>query len=148
MFDSNIFDRLPEIIPKIKNSAEKQYEYYITTVQIEELCKIPDDKMETRIRNIITLTELRAKLVPTSISVLGKARLGYARLGYGEVYNKILNGHKNNIEDAIIADTAVYEGCTLVTEDKDLYNRMQKNGYEVMYFSEFMDSINFSGIGD
>lgn len=141
MFDSNIFDRLPKIIDKIKDSAEKQYEYYITTIQVEELCKIPDEKMETRVRNIIMLADLRPKLVPTSLFVLGRARLGYAKLGYGEVYNKILNNNKSNIEDAIIADTAVSEGCTLVTEDKDLYDRMLKNGYNVMYFSQFMDTI-------
>ena len=37
------------------------------------------------------LADLRAHLVPTSVSVLGEARLGYTRLGDGSVYNKILN---------------------------------------------------------
>lgn len=63
------------------------------------------------------LADLRAHLVPTSVSVLGEARLGYTRLGDGSVYHKILNDSKNNISDAIITDTAVKEGCILITED-------------------------------
>lgn len=142
MFDSNIFDRLPQIIEKIKNSAETQYEYYITTIQVEELCEIPDHKKEIRVRNILSLAELRAKLVPISVFILnGRARLGYARLGSGQVYYKILNNNKSNTDDAVIADTAVTEGCTLITEDKDLYSRMAKHGYNVMYLSDFIATI-------
>lgn len=142
MFDSNVFDQLPGIIHKIKSSAETQYEYYITTIQVEELCEIPDNKKDIRVRNILMLAELRAKLVPISLFILnGRARLGYARLGSGVVYNKILNNNRSNTDDAVIADTAVFEGCMLVTEDKELYNRMTKNGYEVMYLSEFISTI-------
>mgnify|MGYP000925810503 CR=1 FL=1 len=142
MFDSNVFDKLPNIINKIKDSSEKQYEYYITTIQVEELCEIPDSKKNIRVNNILMLADLRAKLVPISVFILnGRARLGYARLGNGEIYKKILNENKSNIDDAIIADTCVFEGCTLVTEDKDLYSRMSRNGFEVIYFTDFMNSI-------
>jgi len=142
MFDSNVFDKLPEIINKLKKTSEQQYEYYITTIQVEELCEIPDEKIETRKTNILMLADLRAKLVPISVFVLGKARLGYARLGAGEVYKKVLNENSSNTNDAIIADTAVCEGCTLITEDKDLYERMRKNGYAVMYLYEFLRTID------
>lgn len=141
MFDSNVFDKLPKIIEKIKNSAENQYEYYITTVQVEELCKIPDSKKETRVANILMLADLRPKLVPISVFVLGRARLGYARLGEGLVYNKILKDNGSNKNDAIIADTCVNEGCILITEDKELHDRMIVNGYSVMYLDEFIKTI-------
>jgi predicted nucleic acid-binding protein len=141
MFDSNVFDKLSRIIGKIKDSAEKQYEYYITVTQVEELCKIPDSKMEKRIHNMIMLADLRPKLVPISAFVLGKARLGYARLGSGQAYYKILNDKHSNINDAIIADTSVFEGCTLITEDKDLFTRMTNHGYDVMYLDEFINTI-------
>jgi len=142
MFDSNVFDKLPEFIGRVQNSAGSQYEYYITSIQVEELCEIPDDKQDIRKTNILMLVELRAKLVPISVFILnGRARLGYARLGNGEVYRKILNDKKTNIDDAVIADTAVYEGCTLVTQDKDLYKKMKNNNYDVMYLEEFLDSL-------
>lgn len=72
MFDSNIFNKLPRFIKKIKES-KKEYSYYISTIQIQELAKIKDNKEEQRISNIIMLADLRAHLVPTSVSVLGEA---------------------------------------------------------------------------
>jgi len=143
MFDTNVFDKLPKIIEKIKKSAEVQYEYYITTIQIEELCEIPDTKKDIRVKNILMLAELRAKLVPISLLILnGRARLGYVRLGSGEVYRKIVKSNGSNTDDAVIADTAVSEGCTLITEDKALYTRMKNNGYDVMYLDDFINTID------
>lgn len=145
MFDSNVFDQLPSIIDRVKKSAERQYEYYITTIQVEELCEIPDSKEDLRIRNVLMLADLRAKMVPLSVCVLnGRARLGYARLGSGDVYHKILNANASNIDDAAIADTAVSEGCVLVTDDQDLHSRMARNGYEALYLLEFLDTIEGS----
>jgi len=141
MFDSNVFDKLSEFIQVIKESENTKYEYFITNIQVEELAVIPDIKKETRIRNILMLTDLRAKLVPVSVMVLGKARLGYTRLGMGEVYHTILNEKKSNSNDAIIADTSVHEGCILITEDKDLYQRMKNNNYEVMHLQDFLSSM-------
>ena len=140
MFDTNVFDKLPEFIDLIRDSTT-QYEYFVTTIQIDELCEIPDHKIDIRKRNFLMLADLRAKLVPLSVFVLGWARLGYARLGEGEVFNKILNKNKSNVEDAAIADTAVYEGCTLITNDDDLYERMDKNGYDVMKFDDFIKTL-------
>ncbi|WP_339322140.1 hypothetical protein [Paenibacillus sp. FSL W8-0194] len=143
MFDSNVFDKLPEFIDKVKNSSRKQFEYYITSIQVEELCEIPDAKQDIRKTNILMLVDLRATLVPISLFILnGRARFGYARLGEGEVYRKILNDSKNNIDDAVIADTAVFEGCTLITQDKDLYKRMKNNSYDVMYLEDFLETID------
>lgn len=141
MFDTNVFDKLPEFIELIRDS-EIQYEYYITTIQIDELCEIPDCKMDIRKNNFLMLADLRAHLVPLSVFILnGRARLGYTRLGEGEVYKKILNKNKSNIEDAVIADTAVYERCTLITNDDDLYKRMEKNGYDAMKFDDFIKTL-------
>ena len=145
MFDSNVFDRLPRIIDRIKKSAGTQYEYYVTTIQVQELCEIPDWKKGVRITNVLMLADLRARLVPLSVFILnGKARLGYSRLGSGAVYRKILNSCHSNIDDAAIADTAVFEGCILVTEDKDLHRRMSEHGYEVMHLADFLEALGNS----
>jgi predicted nucleic acid-binding protein len=141
MFDTNAFDRLPEVIGLIRESA-KPYEYYITTIQIDELCEIPDSKLSIRKRNILMLADLRAHLVPLSVFILnGRVHLGYARLGNGKVYREILNKNKSNIEDAAIADTAVYEGCILITNDDDLYCRVVKHGYQAMKFDDFIKTL-------
>lgn len=43
MFDSNIFDRLDEIDVQLKGSHDR-FEYFITSIQVEELSEIPDEK--------------------------------------------------------------------------------------------------------
>ena len=140
MFDTNVFDMLRQHIELISKSTT-EYEYYVTTIQIDELCEIPDDKIEKRKQNFLMLAHLRARLVPLSVFLLGRAHLGYARLGKNEVYEKIINENHSNADDAAIADTAVSEGCTLVTNDNDLYSRMKRNGYNVMKFSELINTL-------
>ena len=140
MFDSNVFDKLPFFISKIKES-NSDFSYYITSIQVEELCEIPDSKKEIRKTNILMLADLRAKLIPTTITVLGISRFGYTCLGEGKVYNLILNKNHSNVKDAIIADTSVGEDCTLVTEDTDFYNKMKSNGYKVLKFNDFLQMI-------
>ena len=141
MFDTHIFDKLPNVIEKVKKSIDIKYEVYVTSLQVEELCNIPDLKKEKRCCCMIMLADLRAKLVPTSVFLLGKGRLGYARLGVGEVYNKILNKSRNNINDALIADTAVFEKCILITDDKKLYQKMMNHSYPVMNFLTFIETL-------
>ena len=141
MFDTHVFDKLPKVIEKVKEKININFELYVTSLQVEEISNIPDSKKEKRCRNMIMLTDLRAKLVPTSVFILGKSRLNYGRLGTGEVYKKILNISRNNVNDAVIADTSVFEECILVTDDKELFNKMKKNGYQVLDFETFMKSI-------
>jgi len=149
MFDTNIYDNIVDQIHEINKTTDR-IDYYITAIQIEEICKIPDSKEnieETRTRNFLRLVILRAKIVPTSIFILGYSRFDYACWSTPEavqIYNKFVNPSGNNIKDAIIATTAVCEGCILVTEDKLLYNKMKVNNYEVMNLNEFKKFININ----
>ncbi|TLG79739.1 PIN domain-containing protein [Vagococcus zengguangii] len=140
MFDSNIFDRLDEIDSQLKGS-EEEFDYYITSIQVQELSEIPDTKKEVRTMNLLRLAKLRAKLISTSVAVYGYSRYNMARMGDGIVYNQMLNDSKNNIKDAIIADTAVNEMCTLVTEDDELYKKMTRHNYSVLKMEEFLDLV-------
>lgn len=102
-------------------------------------------KKATRIINMIRLASLRAKLIPTSVVISNYSRLDMARMGNGIVYNQMLNESKNNIKDAIIADTAVTESCTLITEDVELYKKMKRHSYSVMNITEFLTLLqNFN----
>lgn len=141
MFDTNIFDRLSEFYEELKASTD-HYEYYVTTVQVEELCEIPDSKIEIRKKNILRLADLRAKLVPISLIILnGRAKFDFAKFGDGEVYKNVLNENKSNTDDAIIADTSVSEGCVLITEDKKLYQKMKEKNYNVLNLEEFLNDL-------
>lgn len=144
MFDTNVFS---DLIYKKKTLIEisKKYSIYVTTIQLEEIAEIPDSNIEKRKQNLFVLATARVTFVPISVFVLGKARLDLARLGNGEVYNKILNKTKTNVNDAIIADTSVFEACTLVTSDIKLYNKMKRNGYDVITAEELFNSIDKVG---
>jgi rRNA-processing protein FCF1 len=142
MFDTNIFDKLGDVISVIEGTVDKgTYEYLVTTTQIEELCNISDSKIEIRKQNFLRLAKLHAKLVSTSVSILGDAVLGSTILGVGEVYDNTLKESGENIHDSIIADTAIDNGCTLITTDKNLYNKMKSQECSVMTLKEFIDSI-------
>jgi len=136
MFDSCSFDKIIEYgdKEKLENSLEKDYEYFITSIQIEEICRIPDE--EKRISIMLHISSMRPKIISTHSFVLGYARLGYARFGDSILYKQLLNSNKSNVKDAIIAETAIKEDCTLVTEDKDFIKIMKKNDYETISYIE------------
>lgn len=140
MFDSNIFDVLPNYITKLKQLT-KEYEFFITTIQTDEIADISDDKKRKRRQNFLMLADLRPKVVSLSLGIWDLARFDYMHLGPAQVYYKLLNPSGNNKHDAAIADTAVREGCTLVTNDMKLYRKMKKYGYSVLTFEEFLGDI-------
>lgn len=48
MFDSNSFDKMHTSGELVKIAASERYEYYITSIQIEEIGNMPDEKKEKR----------------------------------------------------------------------------------------------------
>ena len=125
MLDTNIFDKIPDFIDEMKDSIRKGYEYYITVVQVEGLSKIPESKEGKRFKSEEILSDLEVEVLPSSSIFHGES-------------GRVLN----SIDDSIIAATSVYEGCTLVTEDKELYRYMKEDNLEVMYFDEFLLGIS------
>lgn len=121
MFDTNAFSNLMSVKTDWKSFFSKHkndFEFLITSIQVEELASIKDEQREKRIRHLLCLCELNAKLVP-NIAVLGHMRLGYSVLASeNSIYQQLLNENKSNACDALIGDAAYREGCTLVTSDK------------------------------
>ena len=141
MFDSNAIDRLSTINLGDLGNIEN-YEFYVPVTLLEELASMPDEKKELRILNLITYAVLRPIMVISSVSIFDHSRFDLCRFGEGEVYSKILNGSGSNINDAIIADTSVTEGCTLVTNDVRLFKKMRSNDYSAMLFDDFIKEIS------
>src|SRR5215218_6101247 len=117
MVDSMIFDSLvaggdtaEAVLGAIRDGRLK---LRTTHVQEDQLAAILDEAKRSAIAAI------PREVVPSSVFVLGVSRLGEARLGAGDDYEAIRRGSKD-IEDAIIAATAVSEADVLVTEDKRL----------------------------
>ena len=88
-------------------------------------------------------------MVPTT-AIVGYSRVGTCALADKErsITVSDVNHHihvkqngKDNITDSMIAETALREGCILVTEDKDLYSAMKTLKRDVLNWDEFVDHI-------
>ncbi len=149
MFDSNTFTHFIEAQLDQDSFFEKsreKYEYYVSAVQAEELAKIGDDKKEKRIKHILCLCQMRAKLVHP-LAVLGYARLGFCVLAdeYDNTYESLLNENRSNVADAMIGEVAKREGCILITDDKRFIKKLHTNEIQSMTLQEFLDSVNNDG---
>lgn len=53
-----------------------------------------------------------------------------------------MNADKTNVNDALIGETAATEGYALVTNDKQLHNKLLKYDIKVMTFEKFIAEKN------
>lgn len=95
-----------------------------------------DYRKKLGIKNLLLLARLEAKFILDSVTVADYSRVDNCTLGDGIVYDQILNENKSNIRDAILADTAVNNGLTLLTNDVRLYDKMKKYSYNVLNVNE------------
>ena len=145
MFDTNIFNHILDGGGELAQFVGKA-RFFATEVQFDELIETGD---ETRRTSLIGVFEkVPQETVPTESFVLDKSKFGGARLGEGEVYEKLkdeldrLNkGKPNNIEDTLIAETAIKNNFTLVTDDGDLSQVAEQNGGSCMTLKEFLIAI-------
>lgn len=72
---------------------------------------------------------------------MGVSRWDARKNGNGKAYNLILNENFSNIRDSIIADTAVTNGLTLITNDKDLLNKMKNGNFNAISFDKILSQI-------
>lgn len=126
----------------IEKSKKHCINYYITHIQSNELINIPDEKKEIRQNLILILTKLSPELIPTESFILGKSKLGFAKLSDENYYEKLLNESKNNVNDAIIGDTALKNNLIQVSNNKRLRNKILSFNGRVMTITEFGEYLN------
>lgn len=141
MFDTNAFDKLIKNDLWEKIISTEKYEYYITSIQIEELASIPDEKKEQRILNFLALCAMKVRLLYVP-AVFGYARFGFSVLtDINDIYSKLLNCTKSNVKDAMIGSTAKRENCCVVTDDKKFIKKLNENLVDTMKFDDFVNSL-------
>jgi predicted nucleic acid-binding protein len=89
--------------------------------------------------------------IPTESFVLGHSRIGMAKLSNDNLYSEIRDSldkkkkKPNNVQDALIAETAIKNNLILVTDDKTL-REVAKSYYEnVISFDEFISGAGNLG---
>lgn len=141
LLDNNAIDQIANNIDFIK--AHKEISFYICREIAEEVSRKSDTY--NPLTNIISLFKIAPSYLPNSVFVLGHSLLDgesqFCDKNTASVYENILKETKSNIPDAIIAATAVSNGCTLITYDSELYKKMKKYGYSVITFEELRDLV-------
>ncbi len=141
LLDNNAIDKIVNNIDFIK--LHKEISFYICREIAEEVSRKSDTYKP--LKNIITLFKIAPTYLPNSVFVLAHSLLdGESQLcdkNTALVYENILKETKSNIPDAIIAATAVSNGCTLITYDDELYKKMKKHGCSVITFEELRDLV-------
>lgn len=162
MFDTNIFRHILDnsinvSILKIKGDC------YVTHIQLDELAATRDENLKNKLlkifEQVVTSEVLTESMVwdvskwnkgkwsgdhvPTESFVLGVSRLNQSKLGNGGIYDQIkdeletLRSKKNNIQDSLIAETAMKNGYILVTDDKNLLTVINKIGGAAVTLQDF-----------
>ncbi len=142
MFDTNAFDRIQSSAEDLERIvANDENEYFITSIQIEEISNIPDARKEQRAKNLLVLCKIRAQLVYVP-AVLGHARLGWCVISSeDDIYNDLLKSTRSNVNDAMIGSTAKREQCTIVTDDVDFANRLRKHNVLTLTYEAFIRDL-------
>ena len=136
MFDTNAFDKVQENNSEIRKKTDK-YDYYITAIQIQEILAIPENKKDIRDQNLFNIIELRPTLVPTPFTW---DYFDFSQFSFSvePAYWKVLKDAKSNRNDALIAATAIQEGCILVTNDTELLRKMKMLDKSAITFDTFI----------
>ena len=166
VFDTCVYDKKlckhKHFIDLCKQSIDIGYQYFISDIQYREMAGIQDRTGDyssncTPSSHVEKMHEVCKILEIKTISCLGN--IGYLNLVILDDSSRIIpskddpslltqmfysidNGNNNHRRDAIIAESSIHNGCTLITADKRLYNKVTKFFPDkVLYFDEFIYQI-------
>lgn len=146
VFDTNAIDPVadtPGAYETLKAAVQTgTLDVMYTHVTIDELVAIPDPSRRARL--VLVMTSL-GRIVPTGQMVVGFSRLNFCRVGGeedGEVMDALRSGSIDHTRDALIASTARFERCALVTNERRLANRSRARGIEVLTTADLLTEFS------
>jgi predicted nucleic acid-binding protein len=127
MFDTNIFNHIIDRSISIDKLDETHGPVYVTHIQYDELQNTKDMKRKEKLQCIFTNIVETGDSLMTESAVYDVSRYDAARYsGQDGIYSAIrgrldeLNTKPNNIQDALIAETAIMNDLLFVTDDQYL----------------------------
>ena len=135
MFDTNIFNEILDGRINIDDLESEENDYLVTHVQMDELKKCPDEERRKELLRIFS--QINQKEISTESGVFDTSRFNKAKFGEGELLEEIRKGNIKHTEDALIGETAIKNGCILVTNDKRLLNKVNELGGAALDFDAF-----------
>ena len=123
------------------NELPSNSSFFASHIQIDEINKTQDS--ERRAQLFLRFAEVSPKIIPKESLVWDVSRWDQAKFSDGVLYDNLkqsldaLNKSKPcNVNDALIAETAIVNEYILLTSDKDLTKVAKKLGCNVLYFEE------------
>lgn len=147
MFDTNIFNHILDGEVDLSGFVGRA-KFYATHVQIDELNKTSNDGRRAALLRVFQ--EVSSIPVPTESAVWGVSKWNQCKWTpsdnlYQPIKSKLdqLNKNKpNNVEDALIAETAIKNGFTLVTHDCDLFRVTTEFGGACTNFRQVLKDLS------
>ena len=89
---------------------------------------------------LLNLLVFIGRPIPTSGAVVEFSRLNFCRVmaDDDETFEPLRSGNIKHSRDALIAHTALSEGCALITNEKRLAARAREQGVEVLTTAELL----------
>lgn len=146
VLDSNAIDPIaeqPDGYEAIRSAVDAgRLEVLFTHITVEELARVPDP--ERRSLLLLVLIDL-GYLIPTGAAVVGFSRLNFCRINDDtEAFEAFRSGNVVHTRDALIAATAQFEQCALVTNDQRLTGRARERGVEVLTVSDLVSEFGIT----
>jgi hypothetical protein len=146
LLDSNALDPLPtafgafEALDKAVSSA--RLEILFTHITVDEIAATPD--LETR-QWLLNLLVFLGRPIPTSGAVANFSRANFCRVmaADDDTFEPLRSGNIRHSRDALIAHTALKEGCALITNEKRLTARARGQDVEVLTTAELLAELGF-----
>ena len=144
IFDTNIFRKIIDgliNLEDIKKIKEKNnFISFTTHIQMDELNSCKDIELKTELLKIFK--EIEQEFIPTEGIVFDTSKFNMANFSNNNLLDEIKNDNPKNIEDALIGATAIKNNLILVTNDKNLKNKVIKNGGKAIDLKEFKEILN------
>lgn len=142
VFDSNAIDPIADTVGAFESLEAAvhsgELEILYTHVTVDELVATPDHDRRSL---LMLLMASLGRVVPTGAMVMDYSRLDFCRLGAdddGGEFEELRSGSVGHNRDALIAATARFEGCALVTNERRLANKCRGRGMEVLTTGELL----------
>lgn len=124
MFDTNIFNDILDGKHDLSALETADADFWATHIQEDEIRKTGDEERKTRLLKVFKI----ANKISTSSGIWGVSKWGQCKYSDGktctllkDALDKRNKRKSNNIQDALIAETALKNDFALVTHDSDLY---------------------------
>ncbi len=146
LLDSNALDPLLtrsgafETLDQAVSSGSLEVLY--THITVDEIAATPD--LETRQR-LLNLLVFLGRPILTSGAVANFSRANFCRVMSDDdgTFEPLRSGNIKHSRDALIAHTALNEGCGLITNEKRLAARARDQGVEVLTTTELLAELGF-----